>query len=137
MQIWIIRNWRSCCFSAHSKNPEDYEAQFPKRDLKKSAGMVTRLAGAPGLFILQMYGAFVDERLAHQSGGTFYLRIEDTDDKRYVEGAVETIINSLAFFGINFDEGALLDGEKGDLRSVFPEQARRRDNRSSASPRSW
>ena len=40
--------------------------------------------------------------------GTFYLRIEDTDDKRFVEGAVETIINSLKFFGITFDEGAAL-----------------------------
>ena len=103
-----------------TKNPEDYEAQFPKRDLKEGA-MVTRLGPSPTGFIHlgNLYGAFVDERLAHQSGGTFYLRIEDTDDKRYVEGAVETIINSLAFFGINFDEGALLDGEKGDYGPYF------------------
>ncbi|MDY4959309.1 MAG: glutamate--tRNA ligase, partial [Lentihominibacter sp.] len=60
-----------------------------------------------------LYGALIDERLAHQSGGTFYLRIEDTDDKRYVEGAVETVISSLRFFGINFDEGASEDGDKG------------------------
>ena len=103
-----------------TKNPEDYEAQVPKRDLKEGA-MVTRLGPSPTGFIHlgNLYGAFVDERLAHQSGGTFYLRIEDTDDKRYVEGAVETIINSLAFFGINFDEGALLDGEKGDYGPYF------------------
>ena len=103
-----------------TKNPEDYEAQFPKRDLKEGA-MVTRLGPSPTGFIHlgNLYGAFVDERLAHQSGGTFYLRIEDTDDKRYVKGAVETIINSLAFFGINFDEGALLDGEKGDYGPYF------------------
>ena len=103
-----------------TKNPEDYEAQFPERDLKEGA-MVTRLGPSPTGFIHlgNLYGAFVDERLAHQSGGTFYLRIEDTDDKRYVEGAVETIINSLAFFGINFDEGALLDGEKGDYGPYF------------------
>ena len=103
-----------------TKNPEDYEAQFPKRDLKEGA-MVTRLGPSPTGFIHlgNLYGAFVDERLAHQSGGTFYLRIEDTDDKRYVEGAVETIINSLAFFDINFDEGALLDGEKGDYGPYF------------------
>ena len=65
-----------------TKNPEDYEAQFPKRDLKEGA-MVTRLGRSPTGFIHlgNLYGAFVDERLAHQSGGTFYLRIEDTDDK--------------------------------------------------------
>ena len=33
----------------------------------------------------------MDERLAHQFRGIFYLRIEDTDDKRFVEGAVDTI----------------------------------------------
>ncbi|MBR6444789.1 MAG: glutamate--tRNA ligase, partial [Firmicutes bacterium] len=42
-----------------------------------------------------------------------YLRIEDTDDKRYVEGAVKTIIDSLDFFDIHFDEGATLEGDKG------------------------
>ena len=44
----------------------------------------------------------------------FFLRIEDTDDRRYVEGAVKMIIDSLRLFGISFDEGACLDGETGD-----------------------
>lgn len=102
------------------KTPEYYEKLFPKRDMKEDA-MVTRLGPSPTGFIHlgNLYGAFVDERLAHQSGGTFYLRIEDTDDKRYVEGAVETIINSLKFFDINFDEGALLDGETGIYGPYF------------------
>ena len=87
------------------KTPEDYEAIYPPREEGK---VITRLGPSPTGFIHlgNLYGAFVDERLAHQNGGTFYLRIEDTDDKRYVEGAVDTIINSLKFFGINFDEGA-------------------------------
>ena len=102
------------------KTPEDYEKMFPERNLAEGA-MVTRLGPSPTGFIHlgNLYGAFVDERLAHQSGGTFYLRIEDTDDKRYVEGAVETIITSLKFFDINFDEGALLDGEKGDYGPYY------------------
>lgn len=102
------------------KTPEDYEKMFPERDLAEGA-MVTRLGPSPTGFIHlgNLYGAFVDERLAHQSGGTFYLRIEDTDDKRYVEGAVETIITSLKFFDINFDEGALLDGEKGNYGPYY------------------
>lgn len=105
------------------KTPEDYEAMFPKRELPEGA-MVTRLGPSPTGFIHlgNLYGAFVDERLAHQSGGTFYLRIEDTDDKRYVEGAVETIITSLKFFDINFDEGALLDGESGAYGPYYQSQ---------------
>ena len=102
------------------KTPDDYEKLYPRRNMPEGA-MVTRLGPSPTGFIHlgNLYGAFVDERLAHQSGGIFYLRIEDTDDKRYVEGAVETIITSLKFFDINFDEGALLDGEKGDYGPYF------------------
>ena len=97
------------------KTPEYYEEMYPERDLPEGA-KVTRLGPSPTGFIHlgNLYGAFVDERLAHQSGGTFFLRIEDTDDKREVEGAVETIINSLRFFGINFDEGATMEGDKGE-----------------------
>ena len=95
--------------------PEDYEAMYPPRDLPEGA-MVTRLGPSPTGFIHlgNLYGAFVDERLAHQSGGVFYLRIEDTDDKRYVENAVETIIGSLDFFDIRFDEGVTETGDVGD-----------------------
>ncbi|QHI72009.1 glutamate--tRNA ligase [Aminipila terrae] len=103
-----------------TKSPADYEEQFPERQLPAGA-KVTRLGPSPTGFIHlgNLYGAFVDERLAHQSGGTFYLRIEDTDDKRYVEGAVEVIINSLKFFDINFDEGATIDGHIGDYGPYF------------------
>lgn len=106
------------------KTPEYYEELFAPRDLPQDA-VVTRLGPSPTGFIHlgNLYGALADERLAHQSGGVFYLRIEDTDDKRYVENAVETIISSLKFFDINFDEGALMDGEKGDYGPYF--QSRR------------
>lgn len=98
-----------------TKTPEDYEVMYPPRNLPADA-KVTRLGPSPTGFIHlgNLYGAFVDERLAHQSGGKFFLRIEDTDDKRFVEGAVEIIISSLRFFGIQFDEGAGLDGDIGD-----------------------
>ena len=92
----------------------DYEAMYPKRNLPEGA-KVTRLGPSPTGFIHlgNLYGAFVDERLAHQSNGVFYLRIEDTDDKRFVENAIETIISSLAFFGIKFDEGVTEHGDVG------------------------
>lgn len=101
-------------FPEVDKSPEDYEDMYPARKLADGA-KVTRLGPSPTGFIHlgNLYGAFVDERLAHQSGGVFYLRIEDTDDKRYVEGAVDIIIKSLEFFGINFDEGATMNGDMG------------------------
>ncbi len=97
-----------------TKSKDYYESLYPMRNLPENAA-VTRLAPSPTGFIHlgNLYGAFADERLAHQSDGVFYLRIEDTDDKRYVDGAVEIIINSLKFFGINFDEGASLSGDLG------------------------
>lgn len=94
--------------------PEELEALYPPRDLPAGA-RVTRLGPSPTGFIHlgNLYGAFVDERLAHQSDGVFYLRIEDTDDKRYVEGAIDLIISSLKFFGVDFDEGASAAGDVG------------------------
>ena len=111
------------------KTPEEIEAMYPPRELPEGA-KVTRLGPSPTGFIHlgNLYGAFVDERLAHQSGGTFYLRIEDTDDKRYVEGAVETITSALKFFDINFDEGAEMEGgaygpyyqsQRGEIYQTF------------------
>ena len=99
----------------HIDNTVDfYEEKFPKRDVEDNAA-ITRLGPSPTGFIHlgNLYGAFVDERLAHQSNGVMILRIEDTDDKRKVDGAEEIIINSLKYFDINFDEGVSLDGEKG------------------------
>ena len=91
-----------------------YEERYPERGLEKGAE-VTRLAPSPTGFmhIGNLYVALANERIAHQSGGVFYLRIEDTDEKRKVEGAVEVIHSSLKYFGVEFDEGADLSGEYG------------------------
>ena len=96
------------------KTPEYYEELYPKRNLPDGA-KVTRLGPSPTGFIHlgNLFGAITDERLAHQSGGVFYLRIEDTDNKREVEGAVDVVINTLRYFGVEFDEGAESVGEKG------------------------
>lgn len=93
---------------------------FPNRNLSEGA-KVTRLAPSPTGFIHlgNLYGAFVDERLAHQSNGIFMLRIEDTDEKRKVEGAVELIISSLEYFGLKFDEGASVDCEIGNYGPYY------------------
>ena len=95
--------------------PSDVEAKYPARQLPEGA-KVTRFAPSPTGFVHfgGLFPSTVGERLAHQSGGVFYLRIEDTDAKREVEGAAEGLIKTLAKYGINFDEGAILD-ESGKI----------------------
>ena len=97
------------------ETPEELETRFPARQLPEGA-KVTRFAPSPTGFVHfgGLFPVTVGERLAHQSGGVFYLRIEDTDDKREIEGAAEALIRVLAHYGINFDEGAILD-ESGKI----------------------
>ncbi len=92
------------------ETPADIEAKYPPRSLPEGA-KVTRFAPSPTGFVHfgGLFPSTVGERLAHQSGGVFYLRIEDTDAKREVTGAAEGLIRTLAKYGINFDEGAILD----------------------------
>ena len=93
----------------------DMEERYPKRNLPQDA-FVTRIGPSPTGFVHlgNLYNAIIAERLAHQTGGVFYLRIEDTDSKREVEGAVSTIIDAMAYFDVNFDEGAVSDGDNGN-----------------------
>ena len=97
-----------------TETPDDVERRFPPRDLPEGA-KVTRLAPSPTGFLHfgTLFPALVVERLAHTSGGVCYLRIEDTDAKREVEGAEKDLIETLAYYGINFDEGVTADGEIG------------------------
>lgn len=111
--------------------PAEYEANRKDRTLPEGA-KVTRFAPSPTGFVHfgGLFPVTVCERLAHQSGGVFYLRIEDTDAKREVEGATESLIKVLAHYGINFDEGAILDEngnvcDKGDFGPY--KQSLRRD----------
>ncbi len=94
--------------------PDDIERRFPERQLPDGA-CVTRIGPSPTGFVHlgNLYNAIIAERVAHQSQGVFYLRIEDTDNKREVEGAVETVINAMDYFGVHFDEGATADGDNG------------------------
>ncbi len=92
--------------------PAEVEARYPERNLPEGA-KVTRFAPSPTGFVHLggLYGATIDERLAHQSGGVVYLRIEDTDAKREVAGATEKLIRIFRQYGVRFDEGATLDAD--------------------------
>lgn len=85
---------------------EYYVEKYPKRSLKEGA-RVTRYAPSPTGFqhIGGVFAALINERLASQSEGVFYLRIEDTDQKREVEGAIEDTIATMHNFGMDFSEG--------------------------------
>ena len=93
-----------------------YFEKYPKRNLKEGA-KVTRYAPSPTGFqhIGGVFSSLIDERLASQSGGVFLLRIEDTDQKREVEGAIQDTITTMNDFGLNFNEGVIGEsGEKGN-----------------------
>lgn len=107
------------------KLPEDIEAMFPKRELPEGA-KVTRIAPSPTGFMHfgTLFPARIAERLAHQSGGVFYLRIEDTDSKREVKGAEKDIIETLKYYQICFDEGALADEKEFGIYGPYRQSQR-------------
>ena len=93
---------------------EEVEARFPARQLPEGA-VVSRMAPSPTGFVHlgNLVQGTISERMSHQSGGVLFLRVEDTDAKREVPGAVEVLIDTLKHYGIQFDEGATHDGDAG------------------------
>ena len=93
-------------FPEINKTPEYYLEKYPKRNLKEGA-VVCRYAPSPTGFqhIGGVFAALINERLASQTEGVFFLRIEDTDQKREVEGAIEDTIATMHNFGMDFSEG--------------------------------
>ena len=120
-----------------TKTTEEIETQYPKRNLPEGA-KVTRLGPSPTGFIHlgNLYGAFVDERLAHQSGGVFYLRIEDTDAKRYAIPRVseERFISALQRSWLQKARRILVSSPKKKLRRFVQGRKQRRPIRASTVP---
>lgn len=89
-----------------------YEEKYPERNLPEGA-IVTRFAPSPTGFVHigGLYQSLIAKKLAKQTGGVFFLRIEDTDQKREVENGVTDIVKSLKDFGIEPDEGMISDTE--------------------------
>ena len=94
--------------------PETLEEKYPPRNAPEGA-VITRMAPSPTGFVHlgNLVQGLTSERMAHQSGGVLFLRVEDTDAKREVPGAVEVLIDTLKHYGIQFDEGATHDGDAG------------------------
>lgn len=90
-----------------------YEEKYPKRNLPEGA-IVTRFAPSPTGFVHigGLYQALVARTAAKRTGGVFFLRVEDTDQKREIENGVTGIVNSLQDFNMGPDEGQVSDTEE-------------------------
>ena len=86
----------------------DLEKKYPARKLPEGAE-VTRFAPSPTGFLHlgSLFTSLVAHKVAKDSGGVFYLRLEDTDTKREVEGSGDELVRQLAYFGIDPKEGYL------------------------------
>ena len=95
-----------------AKDISYYEEKYPERNLPEGA-VVTRYAPSPTGFVHigSLFQVLVSSMMAKKTGGVNFLRIEDTDQKREVEGAIVSVINSLKDFGIQFDEGMVNEEE--------------------------
>ena len=97
----------------NAKEISYYEGKYPNRNLKEGA-VVTRYAPSPTgvMHIGGLYQALIAKKLSKQTDGVFFLRIEDTDQKREIENGVSEIVSSLKDFGMEADEGMLTDTEE-------------------------
>lgn len=89
-----------------------YEEKYPERNLKEGA-IVTRFAPSPTGFVHigGLYQSVIARKLATQTDGVFFLRVEDTDQKREVENGITGIVQALNDFGIVPDEGMISETE--------------------------
>ena len=95
---------------------EDYEIKYPKRNLPEGA-VVSRYAPSPTGFVHMgnMLSCFIENKLPQQTNGVFYLRIEDTDQKREIENGIDNIVNAIKALGLNYNEGVMSkDVQKGE-----------------------
>lgn len=114
-------------FPGVTETPEDMEQRFPERNLKEGA-RVTRLAPSPTGFLHfgNLFTGTVAYKTAKVSDGIFFVRVEDTDQKRKIEGAVEVMLDGLKTFGVTPDEGVVDENtEKGDYGPYY--QSARKD----------
>ena len=109
-----------------AKPIEYYEEKYPERNLKEGA-IVTRFAPSPTGFVHigGLYQSLIAKKLAKQTEGVFFLRIEDTDQKREVENGVSGIVNALKDFEIQPDEGMISENEEKGKYGPYKQSLRK------------
>ena len=102
-----------------TKAPQDFEEMYPPRALKDGA-RVTRFAPSPTGFLHfgNLFTCMVSYKTAKTTDGVFYVRVEDTDQKRKVEGAIDVMLKGLSVYGINADEGVV--GDEKEIGNYGP-----------------
>ena len=97
----------------NAKEISYYEEKYPERDLPEGA-IVSRFAPSPTGFVHigGLYQALVALEMTKKTKGVFFLRVEDTDQKREVENGVTGIVNSLKDFNMAPDEGMITETEE-------------------------
>ena len=113
-------------FPELDKTPDFYEEKYPPRNLKEGA-RVTRFAPSPTGFLHfgNLFTCLVSYKTAKSTDGVFYVRVEDTDRKRKVEGAIEVMLRGLSVFGIAPDEGVVAEGEEKGEYGPYYQSARK------------
>lgn len=104
-----------------TKAPQDMEDMYQPRALKEGA-RVTRFAPSPTGFLHfgNLFTCMVSYKTAKTTDGVFYVRVEDTDQKRKVEGAIDVMLKGLSVYGINADEGVVGDEKEiGDYGPYY------------------
>ena len=104
-----------------------YEEKYPERNLPEGA-VVTRYAPSPTgvVHIGGLYQSLIAKIIANKTQGVFFVRIEDTDQKREIENGAEQILLSLKDYGLSPDETMGLDGN--DIGNYGPYmQSKRKD----------
>lgn len=112
--MYTFEDLANLIFPEVTKTLSDLDCLYPPRDLPEGAE-VTRFAPSPTGFLHtgSLFTALVAQKVAQQSHGVFYTRLEDTDTKREVEGSGKELLDQLAVFNVTPDEGYLGDHEKG------------------------
>ena len=110
-------------FPADLPEPEHWEQQYPARELP-DGGKVTRFGPSPTGFVHVggIYVATIDQDVARRSGGAYLVRVEDTDQSREVEGALEQFERGFAYFGLAADEDIHRGGGYGPYQQSAREQ---------------
>lgn len=109
------------------ETPEYYEDIFPQRDLKEGA-RVTRFAPSPTGFLHfgNLFTCLVSYKTAKTTDGVFYVRVEDTDQKRKVDGAIEVMLKGLGAYSIVPDEGVVGDDEEIGVYGPYYQSQRKK-----------
>ena len=96
-----------------TKTIADYEKIYPKRNLDDGA-IVSRYAPSPTGFVHMgnMLSCFIECFVPKKTNGVFYLRIEDTDQKREIENGIDNIISAIKTLGLDYNEGVISESEQ-------------------------